>query len=348
MKIVVIILIVLLILAAVLLFGAWSMFGTKITAAKSVQELEDGLYYMEFNGDYGFDTFLAQGGASTDAKMAEYITTFLSNGFWKPQTEEVEKDFGCSTLAVSDPDGGQLMGRNYDYDMKDCVAMIVHTKPDDGYESFSTCCLDFLGFGEDWKPEGMQNQYMALAAIYVPLDGMNEEGLCVADLISGDQEVTHQDTEKPDLTIVSAIRLLLDKAADVDEAIGLLEQYDMNSSIGTSHHLAISDANGKSVVVEYIDNEMVVTDTPIVTNHYLSAGEKYGVGNEESHTRFDNLVSMRERAKGIMTTDELKSCMEKVSYQNITQWSIVYDAENVALDFYWKRQYEQPYHFVME
>ena len=49
-----------------------------------------------------------------------------------------------------------------------------------------------------------------------------------------------------------------------------------------------------------------------------------------------------------MRTDELKSCMEKVSYQNITQWSIVYDAENVALDFYWKRQYEQPHHFEIK
>lgn len=223
--------------------------------------------------------------------------------------------------------------------------MIVHTVPDSGYESISTCNLDFLGFGEGWKPEGMQNQYMALAAIYVPLDGMNEKGLCVADLISGDDAETHQDFGNPDLTTVSAIRLLLDQAASVEEAVALLSQYDMNSSIGTSHHLAVSDAEGRSVVIEYIDNEMVVTDTPAVTNHYLSPGEKFGVGNEESHKRYDTLLEIRQQADGVMEPDELKSCMEQVSYEDETQWSIVYDKKNLTIDFYWRRQYDKPYHY---
>ena len=49
------------------------------------------------------------------------------------------------------------------------------------------------------------------------------------------KEETHQQTEKPDLTTTTAIRLLLDQAANVDEAVALLGQYDMNSSIGSSH-----------------------------------------------------------------------------------------------------------------
>lgn len=342
-KIVLIVLSVIVVLAGILAIVGWSMFGEKITAARSVKKLEDGLYYMEYSGDYGFDEFLKKGGASTDEEMAEYITEFLSNGLWEGEGTEVEKDFGCSTLAVENSAGRQLFGRNYDW--KDCDAIIVRTKPDNGYESISTCCLDFLGYGEGWKPEGIKNQYKALAAIYVPLDGINEKGLCVADLISGDAQQIHQDSDKADVTIVSAIRLLLDKAGTVDEAVALLQKYDMNSSIGTSHHLAISDATGKSVVVEYINDEMVVTETDVITNHYLSAGEKFGVGNEESHSRFEKLTEMRLDANGIMGADELKECMKKVSYSGITQWSIVYDKENLAIDFYWQRQYDKPYHF---
>ena len=75
-----------------------------------------------------------------------------------------------------------------------------------------------------------------------PLDGMNKMGLVVADLMAGDQEETRQNTEKPDLTTTTAIRLLLDKAADVDEAIVLLGQYDMNASIGSAHRLSVADA----------------------------------------------------------------------------------------------------------
>ena len=169
----------------------------------------------------------------------------------------------------------------------------------------------------------------------------------MADLICGDAEETHQTGEKPDLTTTSALRLLLDKAATVDEAVSMLAQYNMHSSIGNSHHLAIADASGKSVVVEYVNNEMVVTETETVTNHYLSAGEKYGVGNEESHVRFGKLAAMREQAAGVMNAEKVRECMESVSYPEITQWSIVFDLKNLEMNFYWQRQYERSYRFAV-
>ena len=42
-------------------------------------------------------------------------------------------------------------------------------------------------------------------------------------------------------------------------------------------HFALADRSGRSVVVEYIDDEMVVTDTPAVTNFYLAEGRKQGL-----------------------------------------------------------------------
>ena len=38
--------------------GRW-MFGTFLTVANSIEKLEDGLYSMEYDGDYGFNDFLA-------------------------------------------------------------------------------------------------------------------------------------------------------------------------------------------------------------------------------------------------------------------------------------------------
>lgn len=40
---------------------------------------EDGLYSMKYNGDYGFDEFLAGGGAASDGEVAKYLTSFLSH-----------------------------------------------------------------------------------------------------------------------------------------------------------------------------------------------------------------------------------------------------------------------------
>lgn len=337
MKIIWIILAILLVGLLIILVGAWSMFGQKVKAAQSVEKLEEGLYYMEYEGDYGFDTFLEKGGASSEAAIVEYITSFLSNGFMKSSPHPVPQNFGCSTLTVN-----SLMGRNFDWGGTNGCAIIVHTKPENGYESYSTNWLDFLGFGQNWKPEGFANQYMALASIYVPLDGINEKGLCVADLINGDDEQTHQQTDKTDLTTNTAIRLLLDKAATVDEAIALLEQYDMNSAIGMSHHLSISDATGRSVVVEYISGEMIVTETPAVTNHYLSAGEKHGIGNSESLARMEKLLEM---STSIDCAEDMCSTLEAASYPNETRWSIVYDMDTKSFDFYWNRQFDTPHHF---
>nr|WP_325195988.1 hypothetical protein [uncultured Oscillibacter sp.] len=98
------------------LVGVWMMFGPQLKAAQSVQKLDEGLWSMEYTGDYGFDEFLAQGGASSDEEMAVYISSFLSHGFWKPDTATVGGKFGCSTLSAQSPEGHSLFGRNFDWE----------------------------------------------------------------------------------------------------------------------------------------------------------------------------------------------------------------------------------------
>lgn len=327
---------------AVILAGGFFLFGEILLAANTVQELEPGLYAMEYVGDYGFDDFLNRGGAASDEKVAEYLVEFLSRGFYKPDTAVSVGEFGCSTVCVRDETGQVVFGRNYDW--APCSAMIVHTKPKQGYESVSTCCLDFLGFGEGYNPTGsVMNRMTSLAAVYVPLDGMNEKGLMVADLMAGDSDAAHQDTGKPDITTTTAIRLLLDRAATVDEALALLSQYDMHSSIGSAHHLSIADASGKSVVVEYIDGSMAVTETPVVTNHYLAPGEKQGVGSEQSHLRFASLSQQLDA--GETNVDRLLQSVAQRNYPQSqegfekTMWSIVYHPADRIAYFYFAEDY---------
>ena len=42
-------------LLVLLVAGGWWLFGTLITAANSIEKLEEGLYSMEYVGDYGFN-----------------------------------------------------------------------------------------------------------------------------------------------------------------------------------------------------------------------------------------------------------------------------------------------------
>ena len=62
------------------------------------------------------------------------------------------------------------------------------------------------------------------------------------------------------------IRLILDRAATTEEAVELLNQYDMFATSGRDYHFYITDASGDGRVVEYDceseTREMVAT--PIV------------------------------------------------------------------------------------
>lgn len=196
----------------------------------------------------------------------------------------------------------------------------------------------------------MGDKFMALASVYAILDGMNEKGLCVADLMVSHEEGIDQNTDKPDITIVSGLRLLLDKAANVEEALELLSQYDMHFSLGRAQHFSLSDAAGRSVAVEWKDGEMVVTDTPVVTNFYLH-GDDGTSGSVQSYVRFNTLTQRRDAAKGVMTAEEVRISLAAVAQSNFpgenggekTCWSCVYDQRELTATFYDTEDWAQPY-----
>lgn len=180
---------------------------------------------------------------------------------------------------------------------------------------------------------------------------MNEKGLVVSVNMISDNSNIQQNTEKPDITTTTAIRLLLNKAATVDEAIELLKEYDFHASMNFMVHLAVADADGKSVVVEYINNEMSVVETPIVTNFYLTEGEKYGIGTQQSHTRFELL---QERLDiGAMSMEDVRDALSGVSKGNFgefesTEWSIVFNQTTGEVHYYHRENYEDKYTFAVK
>lgn len=260
--------------------------------------LEPGFSSASFSCDDGFETFLAQGGADSDAAATRFLAGQLSANI--RLTAGVP---GGSTLVVPDANGGALE----------------------------------------------QNDARAMAALYAPLDGMNDKGLAVSVNMIEDRATINQDTGKPDLTTTTAIRLLLNKAANVDEAINLLRQYGMHASMGMMVHFAIGDNTGRGVVVEYVDNQMVVTETPVVTNFYLAEGSKHGIGSQQSHERYDILTqTLKDRTA--MTAEEVRDALDSVSKDNFnefesTEWSAVFNLNTGVAHYYHRENYSNRYTF---
>ena len=339
-------------LVLVTAFGVlvWAQIGPFVKGAKSVVKLDEGLYYMEYKGDDGFAALIESGGGRSAGELSRYVMSFLSKGFYHPEEgEPVPARYGCSAFTARTPDGGVLMGRNFDFNS--ATGIVLHTVPKSGYETYTTFNLEFLGFGEGWLPEGARNRYMALSVLFFALDGINEKGLAVADLMAGDNAETHQeDSGKPSLTTTSAICYLLKNAATVDEALDLLRGIDMHSDIGAAHHYAVSDATGKSVVVEYVDNRMEVVESAAVANHYLCPS-KLNVGLMEGDLRYDFLCRQMENSDGVMDKLQLTKSIAAVSQPERegnflgTAWTLVMDLTDPSVTYYSRRHFDNPFSF---
>lgn len=221
---------------------------------------EDGsVYRMDVSGDFYFDDFLAQGGASSDGELINFITNSITRGLIKMDIKQSE--IACSAFTAKTPSGDRLFARNYDFSKTNTA--LVFTNPGNGrYASFSTVDLQFLGMDGEKDVEGLMNKITCLAAPYAPLDGINEKGLSCGIFMSyqggeldenGDEitVATDQQTDKPDITSTTMMRAMLDYCATVEEAVAFVQQYDMHDSAQTSFHYMVADATGASAILEW-------------------------------------------------------------------------------------------------
>lgn len=216
--------------------------------------------------------------------------------------------------------------------MRTFQTCIIFTNPGGGrHASISTTDLQFVGIDQEKDATGLMDKIKCLAAVYTPLDGINDAGVSCGIYMTyqGSETVaTDQNTEKPDLTSTTMLRMILDYADDVDEAVAMISQYDLHDSANTSYHYMIADASGKSAILEWItgtddtDNdgsqrELVVTyndtDTATanpayqcVTNFIVSEGYYDRVAEEEKKgfDRYEHILDRLKENSGIFADEE--------------------------------------------
>ncbi|MDR0916992.1 MAG: linear amide C-N hydrolase, partial [Oscillospiraceae bacterium] len=171
---------------------------------------------------------------------------------------------------------------------------------------------------------------LTLAAPFLPFDGMNEKGVAIA-LLAVPESSLESDEEKITLNTTTAIRLVLDKAANIDEAVALLRQYNIYFSGGINCHFLIADASGKSVLVEYYDGQLQTTTTEenyqIASNFIAYNGVNIGEGFDEFE-RYDKVKAAIEINGGLSETQSLKLLAEVGVRDGNTdklQWSVLYN-----------------------
>ncbi len=234
-------------------------------------EREEGsVYRMDVKGGFYFDKFLANGGASNDTELIQFITSNITKGLIDVKIGE--SDVNCSAFLAKTPENDMLFARNYDFQKTNLCITLCENPGNGRYKSFSTVDLNYVGMDPDKDVEGLMNKITCFAAPFAPLDGMNEKGLSCGIFMSyqgndlslndsGTVATDQKDASKKNITSTTMQRMILDYCATVDEAVEMIKNFNLHDSAKSSFHYMIADANGKSAILEWIpENGTDLTD----------------------------------------------------------------------------------------
>lgn len=320
-----------------------------ITPTEKNQSVTNDTSVVLNKGNDGINKFLNDGGASsindTLLFLAQNIVAFQ---YQAPSAKTYD---ACTAFQVKNKDGGYYFGRNFDY--TPCNALILVNEPKEGYKSVSTADTNFItdelkGYGH-YLPDSILNKI----GVYMPLDGLNEKGVAVSINMIDSPEIINQDTGKTDQICVTAVRTILDKAANVDEAVKILQDSDFHTWKGFMVHLFIADAQGHHVAAEWYDNQLHITETDLITNWYVTPGPKYGrndpdKGTDTSHIRYETVRKLLDQypEQSYLDVRDTLSAANKVNFPtttSTTEWSVVYDQTNLTATYYRQGDYKQAY-----
>ncbi|MEV7988130.1 linear amide C-N hydrolase [Micromonospora sp. NPDC085948] len=224
--------------------------------------------------------------------------------------------FGCSLFVAAGDPARPLFARNFDWDAN--PALVLRTDPPDGYAAVSLVDISYLGVGAD--PAGDRR---LLDAPLLPFDGMNERGLAVG-LAADDAATARPVAGRPTVGSVRILRLVLDRAATVDEAVAVFTRHNLDFDGGPPLHYLLGDASGASAVVEFVDGEMRVergtggwqalTNVPV-------AGVPEQRRREDR--RYGQIAAVLTDAGAVVDADAAHRILAAVR-QGHTRWSVTY------------------------
>lgn len=372
---------VFLILILVLVLAVMLVWQGEIRTLSTVKSVDGNpyLYTMEYKAGYDLDDVIAKD-VDTNAELLDYVIARIGKGLpLKIQSSQVAdengelKTFNCTSFQAKQAEGdGYWYGRNYDYYKNPTLVTISHPKK--GYASIACSDMSHIGYGLDKLPAKFSSRVNCLAAIYAPVDGINEKGLCTS-IMALPKQASQQNTAKHDVGATMIMRLWLDRCATVEEALALLETVDVrhDASVGAGYHYMIADATGHCVVVEFDKDDnwktilvrksddancMLVTNHLLNPKHYTTEPD-IAVGNPHSYSwdRYEKAGSYLSEHQGILTFAQAQECLALVHWVDLpipgdqvedTQYSNVYDQQNLTLALRNWNDYENTRYFSLK
>ena len=201
----------------------------------------------------------------------------------------------CTSFLLKGSDGGFVYGRTMEFGLPLKSQLTVMPRN-----------LAVPGVGVDSKPGSGLNWTTKYAVVGmnglgmpVLVDGMNEKGL-VGGLLNAPNTAVYQVVSPADSAkSIASIQMLmyaLTNFATVDEVKEGFKKIYVNRSIIPAYNnssapvrMTLHDAKGKSIVIEYLKGELVVTDNPtgVMTNDPAFRDQLNNIGNYANLTNVE-------------------------------------------------------------
>lgn len=337
------------------------------------------IYEINYTEDYKLDAALDADIDGVPALLGFVKQNLLDVQSTKPQA--VSYDAGCSAFACPDKTSGDfLMGRNFDFNHIDATTgertmipvIAVHTAPKGGKKSVSFVDGLFIGYKSGFYTDGKSDLSMLMALPYVLLDGINEDGFAICVLKLDGKPTKQKQPGKKKIFTTVAMRMLLDRASTVKEAVEMLKQYNMcMDSDPASYHYLMADATGDFAIVEYTNSDLEQHPDKMevhtgddawryVTNFYVSqsmADTDHGF-NHSTHgmarylTLRDRLAQLNYRTTPAEAFALLQDVAQGPEHPELstgfTQWTEVYNLSRKSLTLSILREWNKSFEFKVK
>lgn len=282
------------------------------------------LYTLSYEGEYG-----AQSGLLFDS-----------------QNNRPGTSWACSLFAAFGDVHNGIYGRNFDWEYSPALLLFTHAPG--AYASVSMVDMAYLGFDDEQTARHLLDlplpeRLALLEAPFLPFDGMNERGLAVG-MAAVPSEPLPSEPHKQRRDSLWVMRAILDHASQVEEAVNILQSYNIDWGSGPALHYLVADRSGRAALVEFYQGKMKVFTNQeawhLATNflHAAVAGKPAG-----QCWRYDRIFQRLSTTHGRLSMAEAMAVLQSVS-QSGTQWSIVYGLTSGDVQVTIGRHYASPPH----
>lgn len=320
----------------------------RLSTISSLTKINSNLYMLNYQNDYYLDEILKEGVQSLEEVKLFANKKFGINFDFNSEEQKKNKSFYCSSFNVFNKNNENLFARNFDYPHLS-PTLVVWTNPKNGYKSISFVNGQYIGIFEEEEKNFVKERL--LYSVYDIMDGFNEEGLSLSILRLSQTSGVHQkDPTKKNITSSIMIKGVLDYCKNVFEAIQFFNKYNLQDiDEESSLHYMITDAQGDSIIIEYLDNKMFIIKPYgiekikylYVTNFFLSKPIKEG--NNIGLNRF-NILKEKIKDDTIMENNVAMNLLNEVK-QNSTLWSNIYNTKKLTVITALRRKYDVLFEF---